>query len=288
MSTPSPSATQRRRAAALQATIDGAIARLAEELAAGHTAGYRELLAFYGRFWSYSVNNTLLIRAQCPQATRVAGYRLWQQLGYQVAKGAAAIWIRAPLLAKVPDPQTGEEVEILVGYRPVSVFDASQLANLDERPLPTHVAPLPDDADGLYRRLVAQANAAGITVVERALRPGVLGASIGGTTVQVARGLDSRNRVLVLLHELAHALAHHGAGRDDLPTAQVEFEAESTAYVVAAALGVEHPSARDYLLSHAATPELLTASLGTVQRLVRRVLGILEAAEPADEERRPG
>jgi len=39
------------------------------------------------RFHSYSFGNVLLIRAQRPEATRVAGYRKWLELGRQVKKG---------------------------------------------------------------------------------------------------------------------------------------------------------------------------------------------------------
>src|SRR5665811_2038943 len=76
----------------------------------------------------------------------------------------------------------------------------------------------------------------------------------------------------------AHRSGHHIGDRFrfklDLP--QVEFEAESVAYVVARAMGLEHPGARDYLLHWRATPELLHRSLVTIQHMVRRILILLE------------
>src|SRR5215207_4464348 len=49
------------------------------------------------RFHSYSFSNTMLILAQRPDATQVAGYRAWQSLGRQVDKGERGIQILAPV-----------------------------------------------------------------------------------------------------------------------------------------------------------------------------------------------
>jgi hypothetical protein len=43
----------------------------------------------------YSVNNQLLIALARPDATFVAGFHAWQELGYAVRKGERAIWILA-------------------------------------------------------------------------------------------------------------------------------------------------------------------------------------------------
>jgi hypothetical protein len=43
----------------------------------------------------YSVNNQLLIALARPDATFVAGFRAWLELGYQVREGEKAIWILA-------------------------------------------------------------------------------------------------------------------------------------------------------------------------------------------------
>ncbi len=42
------------------------------------------------------LGNLLLIGAQAPQATRVAGFRTWQSVGRQVRKGERGIAILAP------------------------------------------------------------------------------------------------------------------------------------------------------------------------------------------------
>lgn len=256
------------------------IASLAGQLAAGHTEAYLKLLAFYARFHQYSVQNVILIFQQCPHASRVASYRLWQQLGRQVAEGARSIKIWCPVLIKQLDEKSGEEVEALVGFRPGHVFDASQLVDIAEKPLPSLFRPLPDDAEAefLYRRAVERLEQQGIVVIEQPLPVGVQGASEGGL-IRIRWRLDSRSRLLVLIHELAHELAGHQATTK--PREQRELEAESTAFVVAGILGLEHPFAVDYLLSYAISPEALTASLATIQQLVRQSLAFV-----ADERER--
>lgn len=81
------------RAAALTSTVDGAIARLAEQLGEGHSTEFLAFLAFLARFRRYSVHNCLLIRAQRPEAQLVAGVRRWNELGYRVRPGEKALWI---------------------------------------------------------------------------------------------------------------------------------------------------------------------------------------------------
>ncbi len=44
-------------------------------------------LRIQSRFYRYSANNCMLIALQMPEATQVAGYRRWQELGRQVLKG---------------------------------------------------------------------------------------------------------------------------------------------------------------------------------------------------------
>jgi hypothetical protein len=134
----------------MTAAIETAIERLSEQLAGGYSAEFRSVLAFFGKFHRYSWQNALLILSQLPEASLVAGMTRWNELGYQVRKGERSIWIWAPITKKVTNEQTGEDVEGLVGFRPAPVFDASQLANLDDRPLPALWRPLPDDMGDLY------------------------------------------------------------------------------------------------------------------------------------------
>ncbi len=279
-SAPAPSTpTRQERAAQMAATVDAACERLAEQLAPGHTEAFLAFLAFHAKFHKYSAANTLLILSQRPDATRVAGLSTWNGLGYRVRAGEKALWIWAPVLRKGVDAATGEEKERLVAFKPAPVFDASQLANLDEKPLPSLFTPLPDDVEELYQRVRGRIEGERIVVDERPLPMGVQGVSLGGA-IFIRRGLDSRHRLAVLLHEAAHELAHRGEAQRAKPVALRELEAESTAYVVGAVLGLDIPHSSDYLLAYGLDAAALRAALGTIQTLSRRLLDIVGESEP--------
>ena len=85
------SAAQAKKLEDLHAQLTSQIA----ELASG--ADWKAWLSVAARFHSYSFGNTMLILAQRPDATQVAGYRAWQSLGRQVEKGERGIQILAPV-----------------------------------------------------------------------------------------------------------------------------------------------------------------------------------------------
>ena len=81
-------ADQRAQAEAARADKLAALHdRLAEQVAALRTGqDWQRWLTVAARFHTYSLNNTLLILAQRPDATQVAGYEAWKTLGRQVAQ----------------------------------------------------------------------------------------------------------------------------------------------------------------------------------------------------------
>ena len=223
--------------------------------------GWRAMLDTAAKFHSYSLGNLLLIGAQAPQATRVAGFRTWQSVGRQVRKGERGIAILAPCTyrpkaADRPEPAgpAGQELtstcsggaahdvggKQVRGFRVVHVFALHQ----------TEGAPLPDVAPsllvgqapaGLWDALEGQVLGHGYTV-----HRGDTGLANGWTdptsrTVRVSGAVDDAQAVKTLIHELAHLEAGHVG---DLPTyatcrGRCEVEAESVAYVVGAAHGMD-------------------------------------------------
>ena len=104
--------------------------KLVGEMKEGHTENYLEYLAFISRFHKYSHFNQMLIFSQKRDATLVAGYRSWQEMGHQVRAGEKGIKIIAPIFVKnVEENELGQPTSLqkLVGFRVVSVFDSSQL-----------------------------------------------------------------------------------------------------------------------------------------------------------------
>ena len=77
-----------------------AIEQLSQALETGHSEKLREYLAAMARFHRYSLHNIMLIASQRPDATHVAGFQTWKQLGRYVKKGAKGILILAPVVLR--------------------------------------------------------------------------------------------------------------------------------------------------------------------------------------------
>src|SRR6185369_2128265 len=94
----------------------------------------------------------------------------------------------------------------LIGFITTHVFDASQLANTADKPLPAFFTPLGDDQPALYARLVEVVTQDSIAVQEEDTGS-AQGLSTGGR-IAIRTGLDSRNKLLTLIHEYTHELLH--------------------------------------------------------------------------------
>ncbi|MDP8969244.1 MAG: ArdC-like ssDNA-binding domain-containing protein, partial [Actinomycetota bacterium] len=115
---------------------------------------YADWFAKMASFHRYSPTNTLWILTQRPDATRVASYRTWQQLGRHVRKGETGIMVFHPK-PYWADPATGERVpppaaerdraklERRVSFGVGYVFD---IAQTDGQPLPELGRPAPETA----------------------------------------------------------------------------------------------------------------------------------------------
>lgn len=292
MTAPLPVSTQPRliqvdeRAAKLKSTIDSAIERLASQLQEGHTEEYRQMLRFWSHFHQYSHGNLILIFAQRPDATHVAGYHTWRKLGRQVRQRSTAIQIWCPILVKIEDPETKLEEEVCTGFRPCPVFAAEDLVDIDTNPLPAVWRTQPDDVESVWQYCVSRIST-NYRIKIVGMRPGVLGASSPDRRILIAPNLDSRNRVFVLLHELAHQLEHFRPDRKITSKETRELEAESAAMIVAAMFGLDHPTARDYILSYQGTVEDFRAALATIRRIVGQMVKLLDLKAPAQTNAAP-
>ena len=89
------------------------------------------------RFHHYSLGNQLLIARQRPDATHVAGFNRWKELGRHVCKGERGIAILAPCTRKLHDDETDQDRYVIAGFRVVHVFDVAQT---EGEPLPADPA----------------------------------------------------------------------------------------------------------------------------------------------------
>src|SRR5260221_12772088 len=81
---------------------DRATEQLVVALKAGHSETLTGYLKAIGRFHRYSLHNVLMIAPQKPQASYVAGFRIWNQFGRFVTKGEKGILFLAPIVRGKP------------------------------------------------------------------------------------------------------------------------------------------------------------------------------------------
>lgn len=192
------------------------------------------------KFYDYSLGNTILISMQMPTATHVASFRSWKRdFNRYVRKGERGIEILVPMLVKDRDEegQDEEERRRLVGFRVGHVFDVSQT---DGEPLPTLV----DEVAGSVERYAAvmdAVHAVSAYPVELVadLPEGTKGYFRRGELIAVREGMGEGQTVKTALHELAHSRLHDGDPEGMPDRAMREVQAESVAYAVSAALGLD-------------------------------------------------
>ena len=136
--------TREERKEAAQAKAQAALDRLGDGIrSVWDSEAWRRWLTTLAKFHDYSLNNTMLIAMQMPEATRVASYRSWKRdFDRHVRKGERGIEILVPMVVKSKlgeDDETpqgdGETTERrkLVGFKVGHVFDVSQT---EGEPLP--------------------------------------------------------------------------------------------------------------------------------------------------------
>lgn len=114
------------------------MAKAVEELRSSE--GWKRWLSTRRHFRSYSLANQLLIANQCPEATRVAGFRSWLDLGYAVRKGERGIriWASCPpskkKLEQWKTEGTKPDAKPRPFFRHASAFNRSQVDPLPEFP----------------------------------------------------------------------------------------------------------------------------------------------------------
>jgi len=240
---------------------------LSAALAEGHSERLSALLKTMAQFHRYSFHNVCLIARQCPDATRVAGFHAWRKLGRFVRKGEKGIAILAPIVGRKEADAADAESKTVIGFRAAYVFDVAQT---DGAPLP-EPAEAGGDPGAATDRMKAAIVSHDIAVEYAQELDGALGTSSGGR-IQVLAGLQPASEFMVLAHEFAHELLHHGNDRPDSRDTR-ELEAEAVAFVVGHALGLDvTDAARDYIHLYRGDAAALAESLGRIQRTAGTIL----------------
>lgn len=285
-------AAREAKVEAMQADLAAGVAALAD------SEQWKAWLDFLGSFHAYSVNNVMLIQAQCPHASQVAGFRAWQAKGRQVRKGEKAIRIFGKPMRKVTeeDEKTGESVSRWVKCPPpvANVFDVSQTDPIEgvEQPAAPVQRLHGDDPAELVERITEHMTAQGWTV-EREHIPGETNGFCtidGSRRIVVDADLSDAHAAKTAIHEAAHALLHtddDGKGIKEQDSATREVEAESVAYVVAGLHGLDTSAySFGYVTGWAGgDADAIKATAARVQAAAHELLDALatdeaEAAEP--------
>ncbi|MCY2954833.1 MAG: ArdC family protein [Planctomycetota bacterium] len=256
--------------------VDEKLDELAAALEAGQSESLRQYLAAMGRFHRYSLGNILLIEMARPDATHVAGYRTWQQLGRQVRQGEKGIQICAPVVVR-QKKETESEEDRVVAFRGVTVFDINQT---DGRPLPEFAKAQGDPGEHIERlkQLIA---ARGIALEYAENTHGAEGLFTDGKIV-IRSGLTPAEEFSVLTHETAHALLHGSPESRSLNKTVVETEAEAVAFVVGAGVGLDlGSSSADYVSLYDGKKETLLESLEQIRRVAAEIINALTASDEA-------
>ena len=246
--------------------------------------GFRQWLRARALFHSYSLNNTLLIVAQCPEATRIASAKVWRELGRHIVKGSRSLKVFAPVEwhieckqgdagAKYNDKRKRWERKVRA-FKLVPVFDVSQT---DGDALPhLEVADVDGDTHGrLIDPLMNLAESLGYTV--KIQDTGDAGGWCDATAkvIAVSDKMEFNGMVRVLVHEIAHAL---GVSYTKYGRGPAEVIVEAATYIVLAGQGFDlDPASVPYIAGWGKGKAAVTMAefASTIDEIARTIEGVL-------------
>ena len=235
-----------------------------QEITAGIEQGIKELfesekymryLSVMSKFHRYSVNNTMLIYMQRPDATLVAGFNKWKnQFERHVKKGEHGITIIAPTpykkkieeMKRDPDTQAPildadgkavmEEKEIEIPmFRPVKVFDVSQT---DGKPLPELASSLSGTVPHYGAFMEALRRSAPVPIEFEPMAANMDGYfSSEQQRIALREGMSEVQTISAAVHETAHSKLHDPKKYEAEPTWKIVMVSEG---------GVKHDYRLDF------------------------------------------
>ena len=237
------------------------IQEITEQLEAGVIAvfesdAYKAYLKCMSKFHNYSLNNTLLIALQRPDASLVAGYNAWKKdHGRQVRKGEKGIKIIAPCKYKVEldekDEDGNQKVAEYTGFKVATVFDYSQT---EGRELPSiGVNELTGDVSGFKKLFNALTEISPVPIYTEDIQGRAKGYySDADRKIVIKSDMSQLQTIKTMIHELAHEKLHAKEHLDkEHPSDRrtKEVEAESIAYTICQHYGLD---SSDYSFSYVA------------------------------------
>ena len=250
-----------------------AIDELTQALERGHSEKLRNYLAAMARFRQYSWYNLMLIASQRPDATRVAGFNTWKQLGRNVKKGAKGIMILAPVVMRKGKEEAfpeNDEEKAAVGFRAVFVFDQN---DTEGKPI-AELGSAQGDPSGYTERLKQFIVQRGIQLEYSDTIYPAQGQCSAGKIV-LLRGLSPADEYATLAHEAGHSLLHMQERRAETTKRIRETEAEAVGFILCEAIGLKAKNSVDYIQLYSGDKETLVKSLTHIQRATFEMLAAI-------------
>lgn len=258
---------------------------------------FKAWLDTVSRFPKYSVNNSILVYLQKPEASLVCGYKQWEKdFERHVNKGEKGITIMAPspykkkILVQEADSEghllfnedgSKKLIEVekqMLGFKPVKVFDVSQTSGKE---MPTICKNLIADVEDFMniKEAIKTVSPVPVRFVESSELNGAKGCYIPmGKIIKIDRDLPEAQTIKTMVHEVAHAKLKHGEKDCPYTKEERELQAESIAYIVCAHLGVD---ASEYSFEYLASwsrkdPGLLKEIMTDIQSVASETVQEIE------------
>lgn len=262
---------------------------------------FRDYLKFCSMFTDYSANNTMLIAMQKPDASLIASFKKWQEIGRNVNRGSKGIEIFAPVQVKtnhviqeerpVKDEfgnqeynddgtiktETIEKPLKQLSFKKVYVFDVSQTSGKE---LPNLVDDLSGDIDKDKMDAILNGirKAVSVPVEFEDIASGAKGYySYSENKIAINKGMSDVQTIKTAFHEAAHCLLHNpqrNINSNKTTRNDKEVQAESTAFIIANKYGIDTSEySFPYIASWAEKKELSTLKnmLGDIQNAAREI-----------------
>lgn len=259
---------------------------------------FRQWLDTCSKFHNYSLNNTLLIAMQRPDATAVAGMTTWNKMGRKVTKGSKAIKILAPApykrkvevdkvdpvtgsVVKNPDGSNAKETKEITqpAFKIVNCFDVS---DTEGRPLPeVGVNELTGEVNDFDAFFEAIKRTSPVPIAFEQIDSGAKGYyHTVENRIAIQENMSQVQTVKTAIHEICHSIHHSKEAEkaSDGPAKsrnQKEQEAESVAYIVSKFFKIDTDAySISYVGAYAGTRELpeLRASLELIRKTANELI----------------
>lgn len=222
---------------------------------------YKEWLNTMSKFTNYSVGNQIMIAAQNPDATHVAGKAMWyKNFDRKLKPNAQGIFIKAPRVVEEILPEFKElagamgytdtsklpKTKVIKGFFLTKVYDISETYGPELPKAPVyHLTGDVENFETFKAAIISAAKPSEVIFVAKNELPLNANGSFNHLTkqIKVRNNLPPEQTIKTMLHEVAHSKMHDmdlEINQEVIkPRELKEFEAESAAYILCQKYGID-------------------------------------------------